>query len=139
MYYNDVADNEYNATGIENKKYRLSSSPNKILRPSEKVNGITNEWIIISEKYEIKYNKNCSDNVVAFPIARKKFWNEDAIIWEDKIIRKGFTTSQDRHWNTKADGMGECIKPGISIQEKCQCAIVCNMGKGGGYIYNHNT
>ncbi len=37
LYYNDVADDEYNATGIENKKYRLSSSPNKILRPLKKL------------------------------------------------------------------------------------------------------
>lgn len=123
LYYNNVADDEYNATGIENKKYRLSNSPNKVLRPSEKVNGITNEWIIISEKYEIKYNKNCSDNVVAFPIARKKFWNEDAIIWEEKIIRKGFTTSQDRHWNTKADGTGECIKPASAYKKNANVQL----------------
>ena len=60
------------------KKYScVGISSQQLLRTGENVSGIGKNWIIISEKYLIKYDSNTTDEVKNMPSDQVKFWNEN--------------------------------------------------------------
>lgn len=104
LYYSDAKKSE---------RYRCISMSNKqLLRPSEKVNGYENVWIIISEKYSIQYQKNTTDKVENMPDSQDKYWNEDITLSKNQITRGGYVLEEKKHWNSKADGSGKVYAPG---------------------------
>ena len=60
------------------KKYScVGISSQQLLRTGENVSGIGKNWIIISEKYLIKYDSNTTDEVKKYAFrSSKNFWNE---------------------------------------------------------------
>ena len=88
----------------------ISMSQTQVLRPSEKVNGYEDYWIIISEKYSIQYNKNTAEQVDNMPGKQEKYWNENIVLSGNKVSRNGYLTSK-KHWNNKADGSGNTFAP----------------------------
>lgn len=68
--------------------------------------------IIISEKYDVIFNKNTSERVLGMPDNQIKFWQEDIIISGVTVKRNGYHTVENKHWNFQSDGNGETIKPG---------------------------
>jgi hypothetical protein len=82
------------------------------LRPTKFVKTYVDNEIIISEKYDVIFNKNTSERVLGMPDNQIKFWQEDIIISGVTVKRNGYHTVENKHWNFQSDGNGETIKPG---------------------------
>ncbi len=109
LYYDATSDSEYTNDSVAKKYFVEALGTNQCLRATEKVNGVENGWIIISEKYSISYNAN-SKNVENLPDNQLKFWNEDQRISGNEVRKPGYSTS-DKHWNSLSDGSGQVYKP----------------------------
>lgn len=112
LYYDKTAKDEYTDSLITKKYTCIGINKNQLLRPSEAVNGYENVWIIISEKYIIRFDKNTDDDVGGMPKEQVKFWNENITLSKNKLTRKKYMTVSDKHWNFRKDGLGTCAKPG---------------------------
>lgn len=108
----------YHSNGGKSEKYKcISMAKSQLLRPSEQVNGYENIWIIISEKYTIKYDKNTEDDVDNIPNEQYKYWNENVVLSTNKIMRNGYILEEKKHWNNRTDGGGNTYKPGSIYNE----------------------
>ncbi len=97
----------------KSERYRcISMSGNQLLRPSDNVEGYDKVWIIISEKYIIRYDKNTTDKVDNIPDIQEKYWNENITLSKNLIVRDGYILEDKKHWNSKADGSGSVYAPG---------------------------
>lgn len=112
LYYSGTADDEYEGKTVVKKYLYYGLEKNRSLRPSEKVNGYNHNYIILSEKYSISYDKNTTDDVEQMPKSQVKFWEENIIISNNNIIRQGYGIDDGKHWNLKKDGSGVSVKPG---------------------------
>ena len=72
---------------------------------------------MLSEKYNIKYNKNTYANVSNMPESQIKFWNEDTRLSSKLVERKYYSVDKDKHWNTAKDGSGSRMEEGKMIAD----------------------
>ena len=105
-YGENVATKKFQIVGVKNQQ---------CLRPTEYVAGFNNQWIIISEKYQIQYNKNTGEAVEQMPQGQVKYWNEETQVSKKEISRPGYQTVTDKHWNTMENGKGTVYLPGKVI------------------------
>ena len=112
LYYAGDAVAESNNQNCVKKFLVRNISGNKLLRPTKFVKAYVDNEIIISEKYDVIFNKNTSEQVSGMPENQIKFWQEDIIISGVTIRRNGYHTVENKHWNFQSDGNGETIKPG---------------------------
>lgn len=103
----------YYENGKNSERYQcISMSQSQLLRPSNNVNGYEKNWIIISEKYKIHYEKNTVDVVINTPADQIKYWNENINLSQNRVTREGYILEDDKHWNTKSQGNGTVYYPG---------------------------
>lgn len=115
LYYSDAKKSE---------RYRCISMSNKqLLRPSENVNGYEKVWIIISEKYNVQYQKNTTDKVENMPNSQDKYWNEDITLSKNQITTGGYVLEEKKHWNSKADGSGSVYAPGAAYRDNSNLVL----------------
>lgn len=112
LYYSGNSSDEYMEKTVIKKYLYYELGKNRCLRPSEKVNGYNNNYIILSEKYTVSYDKNTTDEIENMPKDQIKFWEENITISNSVIARDGYGINNANHWNLKKDGSGTCIKPG---------------------------
>lgn len=112
LYRTGNADDEYSDNAVAKKYIYYNLGKNRCLRPTEKVNAYGDNYIILSEKYKISYDKNTTDNVEKMPQSQIKFWQENITISDNKIKREGYAVDETKHWNLSADGTGRVVKPG---------------------------
>ena len=85
-----------------------------LIRPSGKNTSFdTSRYMIISERYDVKYNGNSLDPVANLPKDEFAFWSEYYQISDNIVSRIGFVLNVNKHWNLSADGTGEVMKPGL--------------------------
>ena len=77
LYYKGTSSDEYEGKKVQKKYSCVGISSQQLLRTGENVSGIGKNWIIISEKYLIKYDSNTTDEVKNMPSDQVKFWNEN--------------------------------------------------------------
>ena len=95
------------------KKYScVGISSQQLLRTGENVSGIGKNWIIISEKYLIKYDSNTTDEVKNMPSDQVKFWNENIKLSSEGPEREKYIIDTKKHWNYSKDGRGTRISAG---------------------------
>ena len=95
------------------KKYScVGISSQQLLRTGENVSGIGKNWIIISEKYLIKYDSNTTDEVKNMPSDQVKFWNENIKLSSEGPKREKYIIDTKKHWNYSKDGRGTRISAG---------------------------
>ena len=95
------------------KKYScVGISSQQLLRTGENVSGIGKNWIIISEKYLIKYDSNATDEVKNMPSDQIKFWNENIKLSSEGPKREKYIIDTKKHWNYSKDGRGTRISAG---------------------------
>ena len=95
------------------KKYScVGISSQQLLRTGENVSGIGKNWIIISEKYLIKYYSNTTDEVKNMPSDQVKFWNENIKLSSEGPKREKYIIDTKKHWNYSKDGRGTRISAG---------------------------
>lgn len=118
-YANGTATGElYYPTGNKGERYQcISMSKSQLLRPSENVNGYEKNWIIISEKYKVQYDKNTVDTVENMPDAQDKYWNENIVLSKNQMKREGFLLEDKKYWNRQSDGKGKIYTPGSVYTE----------------------
>lgn len=103
---------EYSDDKVE-KRYSCNNlSSSQLLRAGKYIEGIGSEWIVISQKYQVSYNKNITKNVENMPNNQKKFWNEKIVISNYIPILNGYEINTDTHWNYLSNGTGQVVKPG---------------------------
>ncbi len=112
LYYIGDAVAELNNPNCVKKFLVRNISGNKILRPTKFVKAYVDNEIIISEKYDVTFNKNTSEHVLGMPENQIKFWQEDIIISGVTVRRNGYHTVENKHWNFQSDGNGATLKPG---------------------------
>lgn len=111
LYYEGSGDEE--AAGKKVKK-KFETMDNLFLRPSNKNTLMhSSAYIVISEKYVVKYNGNSLDPVANLPENGKAFWAEKYKISDNIVSRIGFVLNINKHWNLSADGTGDVFKPGL--------------------------
>lgn len=111
LYY--VGSENDEAEGKEVTK-KFETIYNHFLRPSNKNTTLnSSRYIIISEKYKVKYNGNSLDSVANLPENGIAFWSEKYKISENIVSRIGFVLNVNKHWNLSADGTGSTMKPGL--------------------------
>ncbi len=120
-YSGGTADSELYFTGSsaekeargESVKKKFITTGNHMLRPATKNTEIaSSRYIIISDKYTIKYNGNSLDSVANVPDDEIAFWKETFYINNNIVSRVGFVLNNNKHWNLSADGTGDVHKPG---------------------------
>ena len=82
------------------------------LLSNSNVSGIGKNWIIISEKYLIKYDSNTTDEVKNMPSDQVKFWNENIKLSSEGPEREKYIIDTKKHWNYSKDGRGTRISAG---------------------------
>lgn len=112
LYYKGRPEDEYKDKKTIKKFKCLGLKQTQCIRPSEQVNNYEDYWIIISEKYKIKYDKNTEEVVQNMPETQVKFWSESIYISSNVIKRNGTVIDDIAHWNFASEGHGSQIKPG---------------------------
>lgn len=112
LYKTGTPVDEYKNVGVKKRFRAIKVSDNQLLRSTESVTGYTEKWIIISEKYIIKFDKNTTDNVENLPESQIKFWEERIILSQESVKRKGYIADETKHWNFQKDGKGTKVSPG---------------------------
>lgn len=103
----------YYADGKNSERYQCTSiAEPQLLRPSNDVNGFEKNWIIISERYKIHYDKNTGDIVKNVPKDQEKYWNENINLSQNSVTREGYILENEKHWNTKSQGDGTVYSSG---------------------------
>ena len=115
LYHTGNAESELNDSIYTKKYLSVGLGKNRVFRPGKNVKGIGAEWIIISELYSIKYNKNTDEQVENMPSSQRKFWNEDIKISENIVRRKGYILEDSKHWNTDSQGTGQVYGAGNTL------------------------
>lgn len=111
LYYEGTSDGEANG---ENFTKKFATVGGHILRTSLKnLNYKSQRYIIISERYDVKYNGNSLDPVANLPEDGIAFWNEMYKISSNIVSRVGLVLNNNKHWNLSADGNGKVYKPGL--------------------------
>lgn len=110
LYYKGSSDDEYMGTNVEKRFLAVGLSQSQLLRTGKKVVGLGGQWVIISEKYLIKYDSNTTDEVKNMPDAQLKFWREQITISNKVPTRKNYVVDEEKHWNTMANGKGTKIE-----------------------------
>ena len=111
LYYEGSGDEE--AKG-ENVTKKFAAKSGLILRPSNKNTTLnSSRYIIISERYDVKYNGNSLDPVANIPEDGIAFWSEYYKVSDNIVSRIGFILNFNKHWNLSADGTGTVVKPGV--------------------------
>ena len=85
-----------------------------MLRPTNNIPSFhSSRFIVISERYEVKYNGNSLDPVANLPQDGIAFWEENFKVSNNIVSRMGFVLNTNKLWNLSADGLGEVLKPGV--------------------------
>ncbi len=117
LYYSGNAQKEYDESLVF-KKYTLTGyRASQLIRPGNNVAGSDSSWIIVSEKYNISYDKNTTDSVANLPQPQIKFWNESIRLSDKKIERENAEINKETHWNFNRDGSGKCVLPGAEFRD----------------------
>ena len=112
LYYKGTSSDEYEGKEVQNKYSCVGISSQQLLRTGENVSGIGKNWIIISEKYLIKYDSNTTDEVKNMPSDQVKFWNENIKLSSEGPKREKYIIDTKKHWNYSKDGRGTRISAG---------------------------
>ncbi|MBP5774055.1 MAG: hypothetical protein J6W35_08385 [Eubacterium sp.] len=111
LYYEGSGDEEANGNPVTKK---FAAKGGYILRPSNKNTSLnSSRYIIISERYDVKYNGNSLDSVANLPKDGIAFWSEKYKVSDNIVSRIGFVLNINKHWNLSADGTGSVMKPGV--------------------------
>ena len=109
LYYKGTSSDEYEGKKVQKKYSCVGISSQQLLRTGENVSGIGKNWIIISEKYLIKYDSNTTDEVKNMPSDQVKFWNENIKLSSEGPEREKYIIDTKKHWNYSKDGRGTRI------------------------------
>ena len=112
LYYKGTSSDEYEGKKVQKKYSCVGISSQQLLRTGENVSGIGKNWIIISEKYLIKYDSNTTDEVKNMPSDQVKFWNENIKLSSEGPEREKYIIDTKKHWNYSKDGRGTRISAG---------------------------
>ena len=112
LYYKGTSSDEYEGKEVQKKYSCVGISSQQLLRTGENVSGIGKNWIIISEKYLIKYDSNTTDEVKNMPSDQVKFWNENIKLSSECPKREKYIIDTKKHWNYSKDGRGTRISAG---------------------------
>ena len=112
LYYKGTSSDEYEGKEVQKKYSCVGISSQQLLRTGENVSGIGKHWIIISEKYLIKYDSNTTDEVKNMPSDQVKFWNENIKLSSEGPKREKYIIDTKKHWNYSKDGRGTRISAG---------------------------
>ena len=112
LYYKGTSSDEYEGKEVQKKYSCVGISSQQLLRTGENVSGIGKNWIIISEKYLIKYDSNTTDEVKNMPSDQVKFWNENIKLSSEGPKREKYIIDTKKHWNYSKDGRGTRISAG---------------------------
>ena len=112
LYYKGTSSDEYEGKEVQKKYSCVGISSQQLLRTGENVSGIGKNWIIISEKYLIKYDSNTTDEVKNMPSDQVKFWNENIKLSSEGPEREKYIIDTKKHWNYSKDGRGTRISAG---------------------------
>lgn len=112
LYYKGTSSDEYEGKKVQKKYSCVGISSQQLLRTGENVSGIGKNWIIISEKYLIKYDSNTTDEVKNMPLDQVKFWNENIKLSSEGPEREKYIIDTKKHWNYSKDGRGTRISAG---------------------------
>ena len=110
LYYKGTSSDEWKE--VQKKYSCVGISSQQLLRTGENVSGIGKNWIIISEKYLIKYDSNTTDEVKNMPSDQVKFWNENIKLSSEGPEREKYIIDTKKHWNYSKDGRGTRISAG---------------------------
>ncbi|MCR5429873.1 MAG: hypothetical protein K6E58_01390 [Eubacterium sp.] len=111
LYYKGSSVGEANGESFTKK---FATKGGRILRTSYRnLSYKSPRYIIISERYEVKYNANSLDPVTNMPDDGIAFWNEIYKVSENIVSRVGLVLSNKKHWNLSADGTGKVYEPGL--------------------------
>ncbi len=111
LYYRGSGDGEARGEDVTKK---FATKGGHILRPSNKNTAFnSSRYIIISERYEVKYNANSLDPIANLPKDGIAFWNEMYKVSDNVVSRIGFVLNINKHWNLSANGLGTVMKPGV--------------------------
>ena len=111
LYYEGSGDAEANGEDVTKK---FAAKGGYTLRPTNKNTSFdSSRYIIISERYDVKYDGNSLDEVANLPKDGIAFWSEKYRVSDNIVSRIGFVLNVNKHWNLSADGTGAVMKPGV--------------------------
>ena len=111
LYYEGSGDDEAEGKSVK-KKFKTTG--NHLLRPTNKNTTLnSSRYIVISEKYSVKYDGNSLDPIANLPEDEIAFWSEEYRVSNNTVSRIGFVLDVNKHWNLSADGTGKVLKPGL--------------------------
>ncbi len=111
LYYEGSGDAEARGEDVTKK---FAAKGGYTLRPTNKNTSFdSSRYIIISERYDVKYNGNSLDEVANLPKKGIAFWSEKYKVSDNIVSRIGFVLNINKHWNLSADGTGAVMKPGV--------------------------
>ena len=111
LYYEGTSEDEEEGKSVTKK---FATIGGHVLRSSSKSTAFdTSRYIIISDRYDIKYNGNSLDSVANLPEDGYAFWSEYYKVSDNIVSRIGFVLNVNKHWNLSADGTGTVMKPGV--------------------------
>ncbi len=114
---NESGSGEYKDEHIFKRFEYYNKGDRRTLRSGNNVSNISNDAIILSEKYRIKYFENTLIEVENMPDDQIKFWNESTKISSITPKRKYYDIDYSKHWNTVKNGMGSRYVSNQTISE----------------------
>ena len=114
---NETGNGEYHDLNIFKYFDYNKLATNRSIRSGNNIKNVPANSIVLSERYNIKYNKNTYANVSNMPDSQIKFWNEDTRLSSKVVERKYYSIDKNKHWNIAKDGSGNRMEEGKVITD----------------------
>ena len=117
LYGNEMGEEqEYDDLSIVKYLRHINLTAKNILRSSGSIAKPDNQWIIISEKYDINYMSKIVSGVENMPQNQVKFYDETTYITKDIPTTEKYKADIQKLWNTDVDGHGKIYPPGSKYE-----------------------
>lgn len=122
---NQFQENGHTAAGEIGEKYFAAAHGGRVIGRGGNRNGREATHFVLSQYYNVNYDKNSSDQIANMPQDEKKYWEEDFIISPNKPVNETYSFIKFMGWDLDKDSQSD-IDPGgiLKINKDMQLRAV---------------